>query len=529
MRNKGIGSALAIGAVAAGTFAAAASLRLGAQGLQYDELHQAVGAFAWCGRAVPFFVADTVFGLPVLNMSYSGALKTAVYGLYLRVTGLPFTPESWRALGIAFVALGLVALCLLGWRSSRRMLAVLVALLISDADILLQARHDWGPVALGLLLRLLFVGVWLHASALEAPARWHVFALGLLVGVASFEKLSSVVLVIPLVILVLSDARLRDRRSLGWCAGGLLLGVSPVVALNVASWNAGGFLISLRDATGFALPSAHLDKVWGYLSLAAGRDAARVSLGTTVPRACELIEGLCLGAAAILCAAWGAGMRAGGRWPRRFVACWLGVGLGLACLPSEEVWFHHWIVGTPFQYGAIAWCAAGFGAASTAGRARALQGVLKVVLGILLVNRLVVMAGVVGWLAEGRAARGFDPELNRLGAFAARQDDDVTFIAATWGVGTQIYCFSNGREGVVAEPFWSYAGPRDLEQAAEGRRAFYVVATVPLSDVSPESSMRIMMDAGALAGWTVAPVEPEVASLRTLHVTKHLRSRTSSP
>jgi hypothetical protein len=529
-----IRAALVLGTAAAGAYALAASVRLGAQGLQYDELHQAVGAFAWCGRPpAPFFISASAFGLPVLSMSYTGAIKTAFYGLYLRLTGLPFTPVSWRGLGIAIVALALVLLCLLGRRSSRLTMGILVTLLLSDASILLLTRHDFGPVALAFSLRLLLIGVWLDASPLEAPGRRHAFALGLLTGVASFEKLSSAVLLIPLAILVLGDPRFRDRVRLTWCAAGLALGFSPLVAVNVASFRAGGSLISLSDAT-FALPSlARIDSVWGYVSLGAGRDPALFCLGATVPFACSLVEGLALVVAAMLCVAGGSGALTRDRWPRLYVASWVGAGLGLAFLPHDEVLSYHWIVGTPFQYVAIALCvalpAARPGGGGAAGRPTPRQVALGAVLAVLLLNRLVVMSGVVGWLAEGRAAPAFDPDLNRLGAFVARQGDDVTFVAATWGVATSIYSFSNGREGVVSEPYWSYSGPGDLERATSGRRVFYVVSTVPPSEVSPESTRRIVRDAGVLPGWTAASAEPELASLHALLVTKYVRSSDSFP
>jgi hypothetical protein len=203
------------------------------------------------------------------------------------------------------------------------------------------------------------------------------------------------------------------------------------------------------------------------------------------------------------------------------------VGAGLACLPNDEVWFHHWIVGTPFLYVAIALLLAGPGepARATDTRRRA----LGVVVGVLLVNRLVVMGLLVGWLADGRASRGFDPELDRLGRFAARQGDDVTFVAATWGIATQVFCWSNAREGVVSEPFWSYTGPEQLQPVLQGRRAFYLLSTVPLSDVTPESSRRILRDATTLADWTQAPVDAELAGLRTVLVTKHVRSAEGPP
>jgi hypothetical protein len=78
------------------------------------------------------------------------------------------------------------------------------------------------------------------------------------------------------------------------------------------------------------------------------------------------------------------------------MACWLGAGLGLACLPSEEVLSHHWIVGTPFHYVAIA-VAGSQGAPFTAAawRARARATAVKAMVAILLVNRLVVLSGVM--------------------------------------------------------------------------------------------------------------------------------------
>jgi hypothetical protein len=112
------------------------------------------------------------------------------------------------------VALGLFGLCLLAWRSSRLMIAMLMALLLSDVSVMLQARFDGGPTALGMLLRLLLVGVWLHAAAVESPSRGHAFSMGLLTGLAAFEKLSSTVLVLPLAILLAAMPGCASGR--GW-------------------------------------------------------------------------------------------------------------------------------------------------------------------------------------------------------------------------------------------------------------------------------------------------------------------------
>ena len=64
-------------------FASAASIRLTSQGLQYDELHQAPGAFAYIGKTPNPLVSLAIGGIPVMNMNYSAAIKTGLYGLYI--------------------------------------------------------------------------------------------------------------------------------------------------------------------------------------------------------------------------------------------------------------------------------------------------------------------------------------------------------------------------------------------------------------------------------------------------------------
>ena len=161
------------------------SVRLDAQGLYHDELHQATSAFAYLGSSDRFLAAVTVGdliptlpilsrfkSLPLFNMYYSGAIKSAVYGLYLRFVTPQFSVISWRLTGILMVALGLMAFVLLAHRSvSTGVLAVIVGLLLTDVTVILCTRHDWGPVALALMLRLLLIGVWLRGEGMAQLTR----------------------------------------------------------------------------------------------------------------------------------------------------------------------------------------------------------------------------------------------------------------------------------------------------------------------------------------------------------------------
>ena len=80
---------------AAAVFYFAAAPNLTQQGLYYDELHQAAGAFAYIGESPTLFSIGSVAGLPVLNTAYSGAIKTGIFGIWLRLSQRPFTVRTW--------------------------------------------------------------------------------------------------------------------------------------------------------------------------------------------------------------------------------------------------------------------------------------------------------------------------------------------------------------------------------------------------------------------------------------------------
>src|SRR5262245_34561107 len=100
--------AFGLGAIVTLAFIVLTSLKLDSQGMYYDEIHQAPAAFFYIGKH-PISFSYPVLGVPVLNMPYSGAIKSTIYGLYLHYVNPHFTVFSWRLLGILFVAAGLIA------------------------------------------------------------------------------------------------------------------------------------------------------------------------------------------------------------------------------------------------------------------------------------------------------------------------------------------------------------------------------------------------------------------------------------
>ena len=181
--------------------------------------------------------------------------------------------------------------------------------------------------------------------------------------------------------------------------------------------------------------------------------------------------------------------------------CYVVICIGLFLLP-QETWVHHWVVGTPFQYVAI-----GLGletllnASPLSTRSRLLGLTTRLIVAILLVTRIVGLEFLEGALWRGQTGKLWSPDLTELGRLAAAQANDAIFVAADWGVGTQIYCFANGRPGFVYEAYW-YNGPEDLVRLQEqAGKALYVVALNPPSYVTPENTRRIFQDLEGSGYW----------------------------
>ncbi|MFP5288597.1 MAG: hypothetical protein ACLGI9_22870 [Thermoanaerobaculia bacterium] len=508
--------ALALGLAAAILFVLLASVRIEAQGPQYDELHQAVGAFTWLGAPPPPIFCMAVRGVCVLNMPYSGAVKTNLYGAWLRLTGTRFSLASWRLFGILLVTIGIVLFCALAgpalppWAT-----AVFLALFLTDGAVLLASRFDWGPVALSLAIRLALLGLWIGREAGEAPTLRSSFGLGALVGFAVFEKLSSIVLVLPLAAMVLGSHGPRERRHLMAMAAGLAAGALPLAAIHLGSLVFRGQPIALdieperdRSLAGF---------VGDYLMLGEGGIFRSFMLGIDLLPWRELLEG---GVAAAVCAvvaavALGRESHSSSRRAGIALVGYGAVGLGLYLLP-RPTWAHHWILGTPFQYAAVAL------ALSALRTRRALGFALAALTALWLASRLPGLVETERALLAGRASTAWDPSLAEIGRFAADRPARTVFVASDWGVATQILAFSGGRRGLVYEPFWRYEGPEQLRRIQEesGARVLYLVRLRNPPRPVPGATERIERDLAADPRWREVPVEPEAARLKAVLVRK---------
>lgn len=520
--------AISLGLAAAIAFAALAGVRLTAQGPQYDELHQAVGAFTWVGAPPPSAFCLDFHGVCVLTTTYSAALKTHLYGLFLRLSGRPFDLADWRWLGILLLAASFPLFAAWAYPAlGRSEIALFFALLLTDGSLLLLGRFDWGPVALAFLLRLAMIALWLHGEASDPPRPGNTFALGALAGLATFEKLSSCLLVLALAAMILGDPRRRCRRHQAAALLGLTVGALPLALVNLGWLAKTGELISLRNLRGGTGLGA-LALARELLTLGYGGKVRGLMLGLAPARWMEIGEAGLLAALLLLVLYVALRWRGPGEPTLRragiSLASFAAVGTGLWALP-RSTWAHHWVLATPFQYLAVVLALRALPWRQTSGRRRIAGFALASLLALWVGLRLAALGSLEGALFEGRASESWDPSLAELGRFAARRPPGTLFVATDWGVANQILCFANGRAGLVVEPFWDERGLGAPEAAAaiDGARTLYLVRLRRETGLSPATA-RIEREIAADPSWRGVLPEAETSGWRALFLRKYVRA-----
>jgi hypothetical protein len=497
------------------------AIHLDSQGVYYDELHQAPAAFRYVGSHPKQFMC-AYRGIPLLNMTYSGAIKSAVYGAYLKFVNPHFSVVTWRLVGIAFVAAGVFCFYIIAGTSLRIESAVLFGcLLLSDISVIVMTRHDWGPTALALALRLTFLAVWMSIALRKAED--YKFALaGLIVGISIFEKLSSVVMLAPLFILLLT---VPARRKSNWIAAalGLMAGSFPLVIANVATYRLGQGFISLSGTTPGRRPlglTSLIEYAHNYLSLGQGQFVRNLVFGD-FPNAfvAKSETGLmCLVLVIIFIAA--IRLRRSGdlmRLAAAAAAAYVVLAVAILLLP-RATFIHHWVIGTPFQYAAIA-----LGLAALGRRTWSYKFLLAVTLCLIAIRIPAIMV-VESSFISGKASVRFDPGFNRLVQLAATKSKDAVFISSDWGSGNQIYCGTDGNDDSFAEPFWD-ARPAKvvLEVASKTKKRTLYLITTGLAPQFSEASASIIDAMTNSQDWQSKPAEEEFSNLGPIEVRKFVR------
>jgi hypothetical protein len=121
----------------------------------------------------------------------------------------------------------------------------------------------------------------------------------------------------------------------------------------------------------------------------------------------------------------------------------------------------------------------------------------------------------------------WDPSVNEAARFAATLPPGGIFIAADWGVATQVFCLSNGRQNFVFEPFWHYEGRESMAQILDPpeRQLALIAAPRPRSPVAVGVTDRIFDDVRTSRDWVETPVDERIASLRSVEIRAFRRTQ----
>ena len=134
--------------------------KLDSQGLYYDEIIFAPAAFAFKGSNVRIFTNITFNNIPIFLSSYEGAIKSILYGLYMKLFNQDFSVISWRLMGIIIFISGIIMFSYYGIRYLRfSQFLLLFIFLLTDSNLLLNTRIEIGTSTFSLALRLIFLGI----------------------------------------------------------------------------------------------------------------------------------------------------------------------------------------------------------------------------------------------------------------------------------------------------------------------------------------------------------------------------------
>jgi hypothetical protein len=482
--------------VAAGAVVCFGSLELGVQGAYHDEIYQAPAAFAWAGEPAWHFSWFRVRGYPLFTMPYAGALKPAIYGLYLRATGDYWSLRRWRLYGLLLAGSGFGILAATAARHlATPAAAALLVLCVTDATAIISARHDGSSNGMGLLLRCLLLATWL---ATGGRSRRAALAMGLWAGLAAYDKLHTLALV-PVVAILLAGGERRDylRRGLAASAG-FFLGVAPVVWAHLEAWLSQGVLWSLQGRPIGMGPQFR--SIGSYLLAVTDLGVPRQVHGIRLPAVQSHAERAGFIGSMVLAAAFSIWRRQSRYWLP--LVAWAVMVVALISLPVPTRGLH-WLALTPLAYVAVAQLLDRPDPASgrPAGVDRRWRLALCAVLALWFVARAATLSTVAGILLGRTWAESQNPNLSEFARFAARRHAGDAFLVGQWGIGNSMFCeFQGHGERIFEAGYWP---PEMLREWLAARKTpFYVVGLKPPYWVEHrERTDRLLAAVRAAPGW----------------------------
>ncbi len=242
------------------------------------------------------------------------------------------------------------------------------------------------------------------------------------------------------------------------------------------------------------------------------------------PLECGLLSAAGLGALIVIVRGWRSSkaLRSAGVLLTGYLA--LAVGLRLIPLNTGV---HHWVMGSPFQYAALALAAGELLSQPRAQAGQLTRRLTGVGLGVFLLFRLTSLTLTEVSLARGDSSIVWDPSLTTAAQFAAEHRADSLFISANWGTANQILCFANGDADAVIQTGWNLdnlEGLRSLFKESD-RDTVYIYFRIS-GDVPLSANHQAVLDEllESLQGeWQQRPLDPELQGLKAVRVVQLVR------
>jgi 4-amino-4-deoxy-L-arabinose transferase-like glycosyltransferase len=468
-------------------FVQAAARFISVPGLHYDEI-----LFVNAATGEPtngLFVSRRILGVPVMLMSYIGALKAYLYYPIFKLAGV--SPATIRAPVIALTLLTLgVSYAVARYSFGRSLSALFVLTMAVDPALATLTTLDRGPVALMLLLKLAALLFGLRAIGTGSPRYFWGMSIACFLGV--FDKLNFIWFVLALVVAgvvffrtELAAAWRRDRTGVLLPLGLLAVFLGGVVVV---------LIIPQFGASQSAHPVSPVDRLHFVLDLYArtmnGQDVyseitqSRLIAGS-LTNAAVGIGMLGLGAATFR-AAWVARGVSRMSLERRIPAAYLLIFLliGVQIFMTRAAWgSHHMMMLYPFQF-----LIAFGGATALVGRAGgfAMAGVL-IVSGM---NVGVAYAQRFRPSAEYRAE--WSPIVYDLIEYLNHQAPDA-IVSVDWGIHNQVWALGTPRTRAISRDRWRrFQTPGDRESQErmfrtdfQGRRVLAILHGVGGDNMPP--------------------------------------------
>jgi hypothetical protein len=208
--------------------------------------------------------------------------------------------------------------------------------------------------------------------------------------------------------------------------------------------------------------------------------------------------------------------------------CYFFVALGLYFLPADT-WAHHWVIGTPFQYAAIALFIPVVQNTSYSKERVFLKAVFVLVLVVFGLSRLSGLTTLEQAYGRDDTSTAWSPSLTRLGKFAAEKSNEAIFVTGDWGVANQMISFVNGRPKIVYSMIWTSENIDTIVKTVRRtpRKELYFVFPDPPYLTRPETRTSVLAEVMQRLApqWHQAPLDPELKDLQSLIIVHLVRNR----